>query len=226
MSQGTDTAGGVRTSRASLLVAVAVLGALLIAVALHWRGQPVICPCGFVKLWEGSIFSRHTSQHIADWYTLSHVVSGMLLVVAGRILPWRFGFTLLFGITIAIGTAWEILEHTEWVMRSFRATSLYSDYAGDSILNAVADYVWMLGGFLVAYRLRTGWIVALVLGMEIVSALAARDSLILSTLMVVSPVDAIEDWQQEANPHGSDRPGGEVARPNRGAGSGPSAPGR
>lgn len=94
-----------------------------------------------------------------------------------------------------------MVEHSEWVMRRFRATSLYTDYAGDSVLNAVADYLWMLGGFLVAWRLRTIWIAVLVVALDLASALVARDSLALSTLMVIAPVDALGDWQQEANPN-------------------------
>ncbi len=217
MSQHTDMASTAGNGHTSHYVA-AVVGAAIIAVALYLRGQPLICPCGYVKLWEGSIFSRHTSQHIADWYTLSHVVTGMLVVVAGRLFAPKFGFTALFAITIAIGVAWEIAEHTQWVMRTFRATALYSDYAGDSVLNSVSDYVWMLGGFLVARSLRSGWIVAAVIGLELLSAVVARDSLVLSTLMVVAPVDAIQEWQQEANPNPKDRPETDPVEPSSDAG--------
>lgn len=153
------------------LTGAAALGAVLIGVTLWLWGQPLICACGYVKLWEGSIFSKHTSQHVADWYTVGHVVSDMLVVLVGR---WvGSGFRSLLAITIVIGTGWEIVEHTERVMRQFRATALYSDYAGDSVLNAVADYLWMLGGFALAWQLRQLWVAVLIVALEAVSALVA-----------------------------------------------------
>ena len=37
--------------------------------------------------------------------------------------------------------------------------------------------------------------------LEITAAVVARDSLALTTLMLVHSVDAIEEWQQEINPN-------------------------
>ena len=179
----------------------AALGAVLIGGTLAAWGQPLICTCGEVKLWVGSVFSSGNSQHIADWYTLSHVIHGMLVVLAGRLLVPRAGFTLLFAVALVTGIAWEIVEHTDWVLEQFRATTIYQGYIGDSVLNAVADYLWMMGGFFLANALRTLWVLALVAALEIGAATTARDSLTLTTLMLVYPVDAVEEWQQEINPN-------------------------
>lgn len=180
---------------------LALLGAVAIGLTLYFWGQPLICTCGYVKIWVGSIFSSGNSQHIADWYTLSHSVHGMLIVLIGRLFLPRLGFTGLYLLAIFTGVAWEIFEHTEIVLDIFRAQTLYQGYRGDSVLNAVADYFWMLGGFFIAYHLKTAWILILILALEVTSAIVARDSLFLTTLMVIYPIEAVENWQQAINPN-------------------------
>lgn len=183
-----------------LLYLAALLGAVLIAVTLYAWGQPLICTCGYVRLWVGSVFSSGNSQHIADWYTLSHVVNGMLIILAGRLLVPGWSTRTLLVIAIVTGTAWEIVEHTDWVLNRFRAATLYQGYLGDSVLNAVCDYLFMLGGFFLANALRTIRVAVLIVALELTAAFVARDCLTLTTLMVIHPIEAIEIWQQELNP--------------------------
>ena len=177
----------------------ALLGAVAIGATLYLWGQPLICTCGYVQFWVGSIFSSGNSQHIADWYTLSHIVHGLLIALASRLL--RIGFFWSYLIAIVTGVAWEIIEHTDWVLDQFRGATLYQGYRGDSVLNAVADYIWMLGGFFLGNALAALHIAALIIFLEITSAVIARDSLALTTLMLVHPMDAIEEWQQSINPN-------------------------
>ena len=178
----------------------AALGALLIAAVLYLWGQPLICTCGTVRLWVHSVFSSENSQQIGDWYTLSHVVHGMLVVLLGRLLLPGLGFWSLYAIAIVTGVAWEFVEHTDWVLDQFRTVTIYQGYLGDSVLNAVADYLWMLAGFFVASRLSTPVVLLLIVALELSAALIARDSLTLTTLMLIHPIEAIENWQQEINP--------------------------
>ena len=180
---------------------LAVLGAVLIGATLYLWGQPPICTCGEVRFWVGSVFSSGNSQHIADWYSLSHMVHGMLVVLVGRWLFPRVGLATLYLVAILTGVAWEIFEHTDFVLDRFRATTLYQGYIGDSVLNAVCDYLWMLLGFFIAHKAGQRLTLLFVVILEITSALTARDSLALTTLMVLYPVDAIEAWQQELNPN-------------------------
>lgn len=180
--------------------ATAVFGAFLIGLTLLAWGQPPICTCGNIQLWVGSVFSSGNSQHISDWYTLSHIVHGMLIVLAGRILFPKWGFRTLFGIAILTGVAWEIVEHTDWVLNTFRDTTLYQGYFGDTVLNAVCDYFWMLAGFFFARALPTVWIAVTILFLEVTAAVIARDNLTLTTLMVFWSIDSIETWQQAINP--------------------------
>ena len=176
----------------------------MVGITLYLWGQPLISRSGDIRLWVGSVWSSENSQQIADWYTLSHVIHGMLVVVGGRLLAPRLGFLGFLGIAGATGVAWEIVEHTEWVLGRFREATIYQGYYGDSVLNAVADYLWMLGGFALAWSVRTMWGAVIIAFLEILAAGVARDSLTLTTLSIVWPIEAVEQWQQELRPE----PGG------------------
>ena len=191
--------GDANLTRTTTLTSV-LAGAGLIALTLAFWGQPLICTCNTVKLWVPTVFSPDNSQHIADWYTLSHILHGMLVVLVARLVVPALPFAALFAIAMITGVAWEIIEHTEWVLGKFRATTINQGYHGDSVLNAVADYFWMLGGFFLARALPTLGIVAVIVAFELIAAFVARDSLALTTPMLIYPVEAVETWQQQINP--------------------------
>ncbi|MGG7643563.1 DUF2585 family protein [Rhodovulum sp. YNF3179] len=181
------------------LYAVAVIGALLIGVTLWSWGQPLICNCGYVKLWEGHIWSSGNSQHVADWYSLSHVVHGMLIVLLGRLSRGWLSHSALIVLAIVTGVAWEIVEHTDWVLGRFRDVTVYQGYVGDSVLNAVMDYVWMWVGFFLALPLPTVAVGVMILAIEVLGAAIGRDCLTFTTLQIVYPLEAIESYQQAIN---------------------------
>lgn len=189
-----------------LLYAVALLGVPVIGITLWAWGQPLISRSGEVHLWVNSVWSGENSQQIADWYSLSHVIHGLLIALIGRGLARWVPFPAILAVAIVTGVGWEIVEHTEWVLGQFRDTTIYQGYVGDSVLNAVWDYLFMMGGFLLGLSLPVGWAVAIVCGLEIGSALIARDSLLLTTLRVLHPIPAIERWQDELNPRSQTAP--------------------
>lgn len=179
----------------------ALSGLFLIGVTLWAWGQPLICTCGEVKLWVPTIFDAGNSQHIADWYTLSHILHGVLIALLGRLVFPKWGFNAAFLAAIVTGIGWEIIEHTDWVLNAFRATTINVGYHGDSVLNAVSDYIFMMGGFFAAYLLRIPLVILGVLALELTAGLLGRDNLTLSTIQLIAPIDAINTWQQELNPN-------------------------
>lgn len=68
-------------------------------------------------------------------------------------------------------------------------------YAGDSVLNSVSDAAFMIAGFLAASRMRWWTTVALALAFELFTLWAIRDNLTLNILMLVSPIEAVKEWQ-------------------------------
>ncbi len=58
----------------------------------------------------------------------------------------------------------------------------------------------MMGGFFAAYTLRIPMVITGVLVLELTAGLIGRDNLTLSTIQLIAPIDAINDWQQELNP--------------------------
>jgi hypothetical protein len=181
-------------------IAAMPLGAIIIGVVLWAWGQPLISASGKVLLWVRDPWSSENSQQIADWYSLSHMIHGFLVALIGRALHRTLPWGVVIAVAIVSGVAWEIIEHTDAVLDRFRSQTIYQGYLGDSVLNAVSDYLFMLSGFLLASVIPVGMVMGLIVVMEALSAYSARDSLVLTTLRVVHPVRAITDWQDEKNP--------------------------
>ncbi|WP_036813316.1 DUF2585 domain-containing protein [Phyllobacterium sp. UNC302MFCol5.2] len=175
-----------------------LIGALMIAAAaaiLLWMGRNPICTCGTIKLWVGETNSSDNSQHIADWYTLSHIIHGflfygMLWLVARRT---PLGARLL--IAILIEASWEIFENTDMVINRYREATIALGYVGDSVLNSVSDILFMVIGFFFAARAPIWLTVVLAIFFELLAAWVIRDNLTLNVLMLLYPLDAVKAWQ-------------------------------
>ena len=68
------------TARKTALAAFLVIAAA--AVVELAMGRHAICTCGTLDLWVGARDSPKTSQMLADWYSLSHIVHGLLFYAA------------------------------------------------------------------------------------------------------------------------------------------------
>jgi hypothetical protein len=97
---------------------------------------------------------------------------------------------------VSLEALWELLENSERVIERYRTATISLGYHGDSLANSLGDVISCSIGFLLAARLGLWGSVVLFAATELVLVLWIRDSLILSTLMLIRPLDAIKAWQQ------------------------------
>lgn len=183
-------------------VTTAVLAALLIACAaaiLLWMDREPICKCGNIKLWQGTVMSSENSQHIADWYTFSHIIHGFLFYglfwLIRRVTGLPIGVGLALLLAIVLESAWEITENTDAVINHYRSATISLDYYGDSVLNSVSDILAMALGFLFAWFAPVWITVTGALAMELFVGWLIRDNLTLNVIMLLWPMDWIKAWQ-------------------------------
>ncbi len=178
-----------------ILIAVGII--ILQAVVLYWMGRVWICKCGYIKLWQGVVFSSENSQHLSDWYSFSHIIHGFIFYffawLIGRKRGWSFWKMLVLALCIEVG--WEILENTSMVINHYRATTISLDYYGDSIINSVMDTLFMVLGFFLAHKLPVLTVIFLIVVMELFVGWQIRDNLTLNIIMLIHPFQFILKWQ-------------------------------
>ena len=170
--------------------------AIVMTATLWSMGRIWWCEAGDLVPWSWDVWSTHNSQHLVDPYALSHLQHGLGLFLLLSIIPWKWlTAERIFVIVALIEATWEISENTPWMIDRYRESTISLDYYGDSILNSIADYGWCLIGLFVARRLPGKATLSLFVAFEVLSVLWIRDSLMLNILMLISPIEAIKEWQ-------------------------------
>ena len=178
--------------RVALVSLLIVAGAAAILIAM---GRTPICTCGAVDLWVGERDSSRTSQMLADWYSFSHIVHGLLFYAALWLVARRMPVGWRFVAALAIESAWEVIENTPMVIDRYREATAALGYTGDSVINSVSDIAMMALGFFAARKLPVWASIAAVFVLEIVPLFVIRDNLTLNVWMLLWPSDALRSWQ-------------------------------
>ena len=182
-----------RARRGLPFIPLLIVGA---TAAVEWlSGRPPICTCGRLKLWTGVVNGPENSQMVADWYSLSHIVHGLLFYGFMWLVARRWPMWQRLTLATLVEAGWELIENSPVVIERYRAATIALGYSGDSIVNSMSDIVFMMLGFLLASRLSPRITIALGLALEGVSLVAIHDNLALNVLMLVHPIGAVRAWQ-------------------------------
>jgi hypothetical protein len=181
------------TRRRAAIAAFAIFA--IAAAVLLTMGRNPICTCGTVDLWVAGRDSPKTSQMIADWYSLSHIVHGLLFYAALWLVARRWPVERRFIAALLVEAGWEVIENTPWIIDRYRTETAALGYNGDSVINSLSDIAMMVLGFLAARKLPVWASVALLVVLEIVPLFVIRDNLTLNVWMLLAPNHAIAVWQ-------------------------------
>ncbi|MEO8455330.1 MAG: DUF2585 family protein [Sphingomicrobium sp.] len=183
------------TARRTAIAAFVILAAA--AAILLAMGRNPVCTCGTVDLWVGARDSPKTSQMLIDWYSLSHIVHGLLFYAGLWLVARRAPAGWRFLIALFIESAWEVIENTPFVIDRYRETTAALGYTGDSVINSLSDILMMCVGFFLARRLPVRASVVLLIVLELIPLFVIRDNLLLNVWTLLAPNPAVQAWQAE-----------------------------
>lgn len=193
MSEPPPSGDEVRERRWDLMAWTALL---VMVVGLFSMGRVWWCQQGGLSPWTSQANGPHTSQHVLDPYSFTHVLHGMLFyallwVLLGR----RAGPRLRMSLAVCVEAGWELLENSTWVIDRYRQT-LAEGYTGDSVLNSLGDVLCCTLGYLIARTLPWKVTLGLALLIELVLLLTIRDNLTLNVIMLAHPFPGVTAWQK------------------------------
>ena len=180
-----------------LLISLAII--VLAAGVLLAMGRIPFCKCGIVSVWSSDVTSNQQSQQLADPYTFTHVLHGIVFYF----LLWLiFGKRLTVGqrllLAVGIEAAWEVFENTDFVINRYRSHTFSYDYYGDSVLNSVGDILAMMVGFWLSFKLPWWGSLLVFIGIDGILLLIIRDSLVVNIIMLIHSFEGIKNWQLNA----------------------------
>jgi hypothetical protein len=179
-----------RPQLAALATVLSLAAVILVAMGRTWW-----CKCSLPVPWSWDIWSMHNSQHLMDAYTFSHIQHGFVFYGLFYLLLRRRSHLIRFTAAMTLEAAWEILENTRFVIERYREATISLDYFGDTILNSLSDILACAFGYGLAFLIPVWSSAAVFALIELVMILTLRDSLLINILMLVSPLDAVRNWQ-------------------------------
>lgn len=180
-----------------------IIGTFLILVIVAgieiYSGRSLLGPDGRFGWWDGDIWSSENSQRVADAYSFSHIIHGLIfyafLWLVARRLPVKYRFL----IALIIEAGWELLENSPLIINRYREATIALGYVGDSVLNSVCDVIMAGIGFMIAWKSRIWASILLIIVFELGCLWWVRDNLTLNVIMLVSPIESIKVWQSEGH---------------------------
>jgi hypothetical protein len=186
----------IRQWREAPLVAAAFMLLLSATAAqLRHQGRSWWCACGKPFLWVGDIWSSHTSQHLFDPYSFTHILHGVVFYGIAAVAFPRIRVIWRLWIVVFVESLWEILENSSFVINRYRTATIGLGYEGDSIVNSLSDIMCCVIGFVLARYLGLKRSIIFFIAVELVLLFWIRDNLTLNVLMLTWPIEAIKKWQ-------------------------------
>jgi len=164
---------------------------------LRKLGRKWWCECGKLNLWSSGIWNKHTSQHMFDAYSFTHMVWGIAIYFVMQYLLPNLNFPTKLLLSTLLGAGWEIFENTSFVINRYRRNTISSGYIGDSILNSMGDVLVQELGFVLASYLETKYSIIIVAFIELGLLATICDNTTLNTLMQIYPIESVKQWQLE-----------------------------
>ena len=179
--------------------AVSIVAVICMVVLMYVQGRVWWCKLGDYAIYVHEAWgSSHTSQHLLDPYTFTHILHGVLFFWLSGVLFKDLSMKWRYAVAICVEAAWEVLENSNYIIEKYRENTASLDYFGDSIVNSFGDVLACIAGFWIAAKLGWGRSLIFFLLVEFFLLIWIRDSLLLNILMLLWPFDGIKEWQMGA----------------------------
>jgi hypothetical protein len=184
------------TDRRSIWACLAIVAVLAATIfLLRGEGRLWICACGRFSIWAGQVCSANNSQQFLDPFSFTHVLHGFAYAWLLSLIVPRLRAAWQFALAVALGSLWELLENSDFIINRYRTETAALGYQGDTIVNSLGDITCAVAGFVIARQLGFRRSLVLFLIVEVVLLVWIRDSLLLESVMLIHPIDAIKSWQ-------------------------------
>ncbi len=181
-------------NKKQILIAIVIV--IIAVTILFSMGRIPFCKCGIISLWSSDVMSSQQSQQLADPYSFTHVIHGIIFYfLLWAIFRKRLTPAQRLLIAIGIESAWEILENTDYVINRYREATISLNYYGDSVFNNIGDIISMAIGFIAAWKFPKILTIGIVIAIELLLLYFVRDNLTINIIMLIHPVEAIKTWQ-------------------------------